>query len=119
MAVALDIASAYDTVDHDALLWKMREKGIPRYLVAWTRAFLMDWKAHLVVNEGVFPFDISVGVPQGSPLSPTLFILFIDDLLDALEPGVRVQAFADDLLIWITTAYRGPCPPQIQQAFAW
>ena len=34
VAVALDIQSAYDTVDHVALLWKLREKGVPRYLVA-------------------------------------------------------------------------------------
>ena len=40
VAVALDIQSAYDTVDHVALLWKLREKGVPRYLVAWIQAFL-------------------------------------------------------------------------------
>ena len=45
VAVALDIERAYDTVDHTALLWKLKSKGIPRYLVAWTRAFLADRKA--------------------------------------------------------------------------
>ena len=112
--MALDIERAYDTVDHTALLWKLKNKGIPRYLVAWIRAFLADRKAHLVVNDAVFPFDVSVGVPQGSPLSPTLFILFIDDLLAALEPTVQIQAFADDLLLWAITTYRGACPPAVQ-----
>ncbi|MCG8453615.1 MAG: hypothetical protein MI717_10590, partial [Spirochaetales bacterium] len=65
VAVALDIQSAYDTVDHVALLWKLREKGVPRYLVAWIRAFLAPRTAQLVVNESAYPFDISVGVPQG------------------------------------------------------
>ena len=88
VAVALDIESAYDTVDHVALLWKLKAKGVPKYLVAWIRAFLLDRQVQLVVNDSVFPYPIRVGVPQGSPLSPVLFILFIDDLLGALEPMV-------------------------------
>ena len=105
VAVALDIKRAYDTVDHTALLWKLKSKGIPRYLVAWIQAFLADRKAQLVINDAIFPFGISVGVPQGSPLSLTLFILFINDLLEALAPIVQTQAFADDLLLWTITTY--------------
>ena len=116
VAVALDIQSAYDTVDHVALLWKLREKGVPRYLVAWIRAFLAHRTAQLVVNESDYPSDISVGVPQGSPLSPTLFLVFVDDLLQDLERIVRLQAFADDILLWDIMTYRGPCPPQVQAA---
>ena len=112
----LDIQSAYDTVDHVALLWKLREKGVPRYLVAWIRAFLAHRTAQLVVNESAYPFDISVGVPQGSPLSPTLFLVFVDDLLQDLERIVRLQAFADDILLWDIMTYRGSCPPRVQEA---
>ena len=116
VAVALDIQSAYDTVDHVALLWKLREKGAPRYLVAWIRAFLAHRTAQLVVNESVYPFEISVGVPQGSPLSPTLFLVFVDDLLQDLERIVQLQAFADDILLWDIMTYRGSCPPRVQEA---
>ena len=56
-----------------------------------TRAFLASRKAQRVVNEAFFPFDISVDVPQGSPLPPTLFIIFIDHLLEAFTPVVQIQ----------------------------
>ena len=69
-----------------------------------------------MVNESVYPFEISVGVPQGSPLSPTLFLVFVDDLLQDLERIVQLQAFADDILLWDIMTYRGSCPPRVQEA---
>lgn len=74
---------------------------------------MVDYKAQLMVNDAVFPFDVSVGVPQGLPISPTMFILFINDLMEALAPLVHIQAFADDLLLWIVTAYIGACPQEV------
>ena len=69
-----------------------------------------------MINDAVFPFDASVSVLQGSPLSPTLFIFFIDDLLGAVAPLVQLQAFANGLLLWIVTIYRGAFPPESYQA---
>ena len=116
VAIALDIQSAYDTVDHTALLWKLRQKTIPRYMVAWTRAFLEHRTVVLRVNDSEFPYTIQAGVPQGSPLSPTLFLVFVDDLLHQLSRVVHCQAFADDMFIWDIVSTRGPCPPGVQNA---
>ena len=99
MAVALDIQSAYDTVDHPALFWKLLQKSLPRYMVAWTRAFLQHRTVVLMVNESEFSYPIRAGVPQGSPLSPTLFLVYVDDLLQQLSRVVHCQAFADDMFI--------------------
>ena len=116
MAVALDIQSAYDTVDHPALLWKLRQKSLPCYMVAWTRAFLEHRTVVLRVNNSEFPYQIRAGVPQGSPLSPTLFLVYVDDLLQQLARVVHCQAFADDIFIWDIVTTRGPCPPGVQNA---
>ena len=116
VAIALNIQSAYDTVDHTALLWKLRQKALPRYMVAWTRAFLEHRTVVLRVNDSEFPFPIRAGVPQGSPLSPTLFLVYVDDLLQQLSQTVHCQAFADDMLIWDIVTTRGPCPPGVQHA---
>ena len=110
VAIALDIQSAYDTVDHTALLWKLRQKALPRYMVSWTRAFLEHRTVVLRVNDSEFPFPIRAGVPQVSPLSPTLFLVYVDDLLQQLSRTVHCQAFADDMLIWDIVTIRGPCP---------
>ena len=62
----------------------------------------MGGRSFLGLGEAEVEIRPECGVPQGSPLSPPLFTVFIDDLLWILGRirELRVQAFADDLAVW-------------------
>ncbi len=73
---------------------------MPGWLIRWVKAFLTDRTTTLVIQGWESdPFGIQYGVPQGSTLSPILFILYASELLEICDrPKARVSAigFADD-----------------------
>ena len=77
--------------------------GVDLYIICWVQSFLKGRMACLVVGESVVEVATSCGVPQGSPISPTLFLVFIDNLLHQLQHFGRLhfQGFADDMILWI------------------
>lgn len=68
-------------------------------MVGRTRAFLEHQAVVLVVGGSEFPYPIWVGVPEGSLLFPTIFLVFIDDLFQQLSQLAQCQNFADDMFI--------------------
>jgi hypothetical protein len=98
--LSLDLSGAFDTVHSVRMLDILRKKGYPGWLVRWVRAFLSNRTTTLVIQgKESLPFPVPNGVPQGSTLSPILFILYASELLDICnQPRARVSAvgFADD-----------------------
>ncbi|CAG4952044.1 unnamed protein product [Colias eurytheme] len=92
LAVSLDISKAFDRVWHASLLNRLPSYGVPPELCAWIADFLSERSIRVVIDGCTSdPFDINAGVPQGSVLSTTLFLLHINDML---RPNVF--GYADD-----------------------
>ena len=73
----LDISGAFDNVNHLRLLWNIRELGFHEDLVGGIGSYITGRPGRTRFNEGLMaPFDISTGTPQGSPLSPILFLIY-------------------------------------------
>lgn len=100
--LSLDLQGAYDRVWHDGLLRKLHDMHVPLPLIGWIRSFLSGRVAHLRVGTATSTRSLPMGVPQGSPLSPILFLVYIDDLLRQVEhiPGAQPQGYADDTAVW-------------------
>ena len=95
----LDIQRAFDTVWHEALLHKIKLNEFSNYLVKIVASFLQNRVSFVTVNKGKSErFPIPAGVPQGSPLSPFLFNLYINDV--PIPRHCKIAVYADDTALY-------------------
>lgn len=104
--IYLDFAKAFDSVPHERLLCKLKSYGINEKVIDWSRNFLQGRRQKVLVNgESSGWRDVVSGVPQGSVLGPTYFILYVNDMPEVVHNHIRL--FADDAKIFCGLARNG------------
>ena len=122
--VALDAHKAFDSVWHAGLLRCLRERQFSAPTRRWIAAFLRGRTA-AVLEDGHLSrsFTLAAGVPQGSPLSPLLYILYTAEMPLPCGPRTGASVYADDVALWAC----GPSPaaalqrirPALHRAVRW
>jgi len=104
----LDIKAGFDNVDNNTLAHIVREGGIPPYLVSWVASFLGERSCTLVFQGAPgTPAPVNLGAPQGSPISPLLFHLYVAPLHFRIPRGLMISYVDDFALTVASLPYRG------------
>ena len=98
-AVALDISKVFDRVWHAGLLHKLKSYGISGQIFGLISSFLSNRRLRVVLDgKSSQEYPVNAGVPQGSILGPTLFLLYINDLPDDVICNIAI--YADDTTLY-------------------
>ena len=117
VSVFFDLTKAFDKVWREGLLLKILESGISGKMYRWIRCFLQDRSARVKL-DGHLSKSVKMreGVPQGGVISPTLFLLYINNITTVLPRHVSNTLHADDLAVWSASEYTISSAYRIQEA---
>ncbi|PNP37022.1 hypothetical protein TGAMA5MH_11082 [Trichoderma gamsii] len=110
--ITLDVSGAFDIVLCKRLIYRLRQQGWPDAFVHWAESFMTGRTVTIRTTEGeILPeINLSCGTPQGSPISPIIFMLYLSPLL-RLGNEDRRFGYADD----VSTLATGTTPASVAQ----
>lgn len=101
LAVFIDFEKAFDLVWRDGLLLKLQKLGLSDNIYRFIQDFLTDRSVQVKVGNTLSRTAmLENGSPQGSVISPLLFLLLINDIPLDTDHGSKLAVFADDSSIW-------------------
>ena len=93
--IIIDLQKAFDTINHEILINKMEYLGFSKDAILWFKSYLSNRKIKVNLNKTFLkPGKPLCGLPQGSILGPLLFLLYINDITQAVK--CELLLYADD-----------------------
>ena len=91
--ILIDLQKAFDTIDHEILLQKLKAIKFSESTIKWFKSYLSERIFLVNIENKLSDFgEISCGVPQGSILGPLLFLIYVNDMLQAATSTLLLYA---------------------------
>ena len=117
LAVWIDLEKAFDKVWKEGLKLKLHQCCVAGRMYKWIGQYMHNRKAKVQIKQHLSKKrTLRQGVPQGGVLSPTLFLIFIRDILHRMPKNIQGAIYADDLALWCSEEYIITANYRLQQA---